>query len=100
MRRGSSKGVRGRVEEVKLPGPHPTNAKAHEINQAIEELRTKYGDDVVDLAVYGDGLHGPANTEITDDGKAGQSHFPVRLFPKDDYDKLCLYIFIFNDLFI
>lgn len=88
MRKGSTKGVKGKVEEVGLPSPHPTKEKAHEINQAIEDLRVKYGDDLVNLAVYGDGLHGPEDAEIAPDKKAGASQFPVRLYPKDDYDKV------------
>jgi len=87
MKKGSTKGVKGKVQQVKLPGPHPTVQKARALNQALEDLRTKYGDDMVDLAVYGDGLHGDV-TEKKGDQKPGASHFPVRLYPKNDYDQV------------
>lgn len=88
MRKGSTQGVKGKVQQVAIPSPHPTVQKAHEINQAMEDLKTKYGEDLVNLAVYGDGLHGPADKEVPDSQIPGQSQFPVRLYPKDDYDQV------------
>ena len=88
MRKGSSKGIKGEAENVALPSPHPTKAKAHELNQELQNLRIKYGDDLVNLQVYGDGLHGTPNAPVSDDQVPGASRFPVRMYPKDNYDQV------------